>query len=144
MAWTGFADDLVFVFEDADVAVYEQNMFVGSAAVLTPVVSGEEVPALHIIETSGAGATLVHNTVQPGYLNPSAQVTARHEEYQQAYDLAMAAWRACWPIENQFVGSGEVLPWYLWIRPTQQPTDLGVGDDGKVRIGFNVVARMRP
>lgn len=144
MAWTGFADDLVFVFEDAEVAVYEQNLFVSTAAVVSPVVSGESVPSLHVIETSGAGADLIHNTITPGYLNPSAQVTAKHEEYQQAFDLAMAAWNACWQIKNQFVGSGEVLPWYLWLRPTQQPFDMGVDADGKARVGFNVVARMRP
>jgi hypothetical protein len=139
-----FADDLKFVMEDEDVAVYGQNLFIGTAAVIAPVVSGEEVASLHIIETGGTGALLVHNVLTPGYLQPGAQITGRHHEYQEAYDMAKAAYDACWTVRNQFVGSGEVLPWYLWVRPLQEPTDLGIGEDGRVRVGFNVLARMRP
>jgi hypothetical protein len=82
--------------------------------------------------------------IRPAYLNNTAQVVARASTYAAAESKAWSAYLALFGVRNRYVGSGDVLPWYLWIRPLQQPTDLGVDGVGNIRVGFNVAGRMRP
>lgn len=138
-----FLDDLVFLMEDQNVAQAGVNLWYSTRATIPKLPSGQA--SLVMTETGGAGPEMTHNlVVRPAYLNPSAQLVARAETYAAARSMAQAAWDACFAVRNQYIGSGDTLPWYLWIRPLQEPTDFGVDPAGSIRVGFNVTARMRP
>lgn len=133
-------DDIVTVLEDAGVGVLGVNIFVGSRATVPAVVSGEV--SLHVVATPGTSPEHTHNSViVPGYVQPGAQLCARGEDLDLCYALAQDAYNACYAVRNQFINSG----WYKWIRPTQEPYDLGgVDDRDQVRVAFNVLGNKRP
>jgi hypothetical protein len=54
--------------------------------------------------------------------------------------MAAAAYAALFKIRNQFINSG----WYKWIKPLQEPADIGLDTTGQARIVFNVIANKRP
>jgi hypothetical protein len=136
-------DDIIYVLEQAGVATPATNLFVGPLAVVPrQLPSGQ--PVLVITATPGAGPTETHNiTNAPSYTNPGAQLAGHGIDYDETVALVQDAYDALYPIRNQYVGSGSVLPWYLWIRPLQEPFPIGVDAQGVIRVVFNVTARRR-
>jgi hypothetical protein len=135
-------DDIAFVLEEEDVAERGVNLYGTSAAKMPKLASGA---AIHIADTGGTSPERIHNlTIKPGYLNTTAQVTSRGATYEAAEALAWEAWYALFAVRNRFVGSGDIQPWYMWIKPLQNPTDLGVDGVGNIKVGFNIEGRMRP
>ena len=139
MSWL---DDVAFILEEADVAERGTDLYGTSAAKVPKLPSGA---ALHIADTGGTNPERTHNLVlRPAYLNTTAQITGRGATYDEAEAKAWEAWYALFAVRNRYVGSGDVQPWYMWIKPLQNPTDLGVDGVGNIKVGFNVTGRMRP
>jgi hypothetical protein len=112
------------------------DLFLSSRANVPFLASG----CLQIIETGGTAPLSVHNrTEAPGYLRPTAQVTARAGTYPLARALAKEAYEALY-VTNIFINSG----WYLFIRPLQEPFDGVTDERGQARVYFNVRAERRP
>jgi hypothetical protein len=114
-------------------------MFATQMSTIPYLVSG--LPTLNVVPTGGSGGDRTQNLVsRPSYLKPSASITVRAGTYEQAYDMAQAAFDACTGVRNQFINSG----WYLWLRPVQsQPYPLGPDGREQVMVRFNVNAYMR-
>lgn len=135
-----FENDLITLFGEQAVGVYETDMFATSAAEIPILPSGE--PTLNVTVSGGSSPVRVQNNVmRPGYLLPSGAVTCRAGSYDQAFDMAQAAYDACTSVHNRLIGSG----WYLWIRPVQSvPFDFGhEPGSGQPRVRFTVNAYMK-
>lgn len=133
MAWL---DDLVSLLSPG-VAVYGTSLFVSSRAVI-PTGDG---PYLALIETGGSGPRRTQNAVAtPAYVQPGAQVIAFASTEPAAKTMITNAYNVLVGVSNRLVGS----VWYLWIRPLQEPFDMGLDEAGRIRIGFNVIALKRP
>lgn len=108
----------------------------GRKAVIPP----GDGPFTVVIPTGGREADYVHNDGgSKSYANPSAQIVVR----AKSFDVAMARAKAIEPVlrvVNTTV-SGTV---YLFLRPVQEPFDLGPDESGRARVAFNVVAQKRP
>jgi hypothetical protein len=131
-----FLDDLVTQLEADNVGTLRVNLFRGAKTAVPMLASG--AATLHLIETGGGGPEHTqNNTIFPSYLHPSAQLTARADNYDNARAMADAAYRSLVKVRNQFINSG----WYRSIKPLQEPNEaMGVDDRGQVRILFNVTA----
>lgn len=129
-----WVDDLGTVLVNAGVGTLGTNIFAGTAATI-PTGAG---PYLSIIETPGLAPELVQNA--DSYRHPSVQILVRAKSPSAANTMARAAYNALRVIQNQTIGS----TWYLSIRPRQEPFDLGVDDNGRARVAFNVLGHNRP
>jgi hypothetical protein len=130
-----FLDDLASVLVGGGLGTLGTDLFLSSRAVVPALPSGSTV---HIIETGGTAPHNTHNsTASPAYLQPGAQITVRANDYRVAITKARAVYESLYGIRNEFIGSG----WYLWVKPLQEPFDLGVEDNGQSRVAFNVIAR---
>lgn len=130
-------EDLISVLEEENVGVYNTNIFASSRSVQPRIPSGDA--SLVVIETPGPGSIGTHNSLErPASLQPAAQITGRAKDYAPARAMAQLAYDALYLVRNRYVNSG----WYLWMRPQQEPADLGTDPQGFVRVGFNVVGRI--
>lgn len=134
-----FEDDLLTLFENQSVGDPDTNMFATQMSTIPYLASGSAT--LNIVPTGGGAGDRTQNLVsRPSYLKPSASITVRAGTYEDAYDMAQAAFDACTGVHNQFINSG----WYLWVRPVQsQPYPLGPDGREQVLVRFNVNAYMR-
>lgn len=131
--------DIITVLEGASVGTFNADLFASTMADVPLLASG--VPTVAVVETGGTAPDNTQNaTVTPAYLQPGAQVMVRGGDYVATMAKARAAYNALFAVRNQFINSG----WYVSIRPTQEPFDLGVDDRGQARVAFNVLGKKRP
>lgn len=136
-------DDLVTILETAGVGVYGTTIFVGSKAALPTLESESEVAFVSIIAGGGASPEGTHNLVDvPAYVKPSAQIVARAMKYSLAEAKALEAYSALFKVRNQFVNG----TWWRQVTMKQEPFDLGVDDNQRPRVAFNIdcVKRLSP
>jgi len=117
-------------------ATLNTNLFLGSMPTI-PVGTG---PFLSIAETGGSGPDYVQNQAAPAYVYPSAQFVARSKSYPVARAMAQSAYDAVAGIHNQTVNG----TWYMFIKPAQQIFDLGLDEDERARVAFNIFCCKRP
>jgi hypothetical protein len=132
-------DDIATQLENEGVATLGVNLRASTKAAVRVLTSG--AASLHIISTGGTTPDGTQNSViTPAYINPSAQIVARADDYKTAEAMAFAAYFALVKVRNQFINSG----WYQSIKPLQQPFDGGVDERGQVKVVFNVLGKSRP
>jgi hypothetical protein len=133
-----WVDDIATVLVAAAVGTQNASIFTSTKAEI-PTGNG---PYLSIIETPGLPPvrmySAVPNTVD--YKQPAAQILVRARNAGDAFTMARAAWNALAAIRNQLIGT----TWHLYIRPQQEPYDLGVDDNDRARVAFNVLGYNRP
>lgn len=108
------------------------RLFFGSVVTLP---TDKVLPILTIIETGGLAPVYIQNSARPAYQQPAAQIVGRAGSYNTARLTAVAAYNAVLDIENELVNGVK----YLYIRPLQEPFDLGPDDAGRARVAFNVL-----
>jgi hypothetical protein len=127
-----FEDDLVKLLVDAGVGLFGTNIFV-SSAVTIPTGDG---PFLSVIATGGQPPDRTHNQIQPpAYVRPGAQIVTRAKTYVAAKNMAQAA-AAALNVRNVEINS----VWYREVSTRQQPFDMGLDSEKRVRVAFNVLA----
>ena len=140
MSW---GDDLVTLMDDAGVGTLNVDLFKSTKSSV-PIVIGSGA-VVTIIETSGSGPERTQNSViRPGYIRPSAMITARAHAYPVAQAKAQDAYDAVVFVRNSWVVSFVSSGWYREINPLQEPFDMGLDSRGQARCGFNVTAVKRP
>lgn len=137
MPFNSFATDLVTVLiEDDVVEALNTDAYIGTRVAIPMLSSGRAT--VQVIEYPGTGNENTHNaTLRPAFLQPRAQVVARADTYQVAYDMAMAAYNSLFGIRNRFINSG----WYQRVTPLQPPFDLGLDDRKQSKVAFNVAGK---
>ena len=131
--------DVVWLFEEANLARFGIDLFTGSKAIL-PRGPG---PFCTLVESGGQPPDGTHNMVdRPAYVQPSVQVMWRGDDYDATRDRAQASFEVLYRTRNQFVNA----TWWVRVLMKQQPFDLGPDDVGRPRIVFNidVLKRMSP
>jgi len=124
--------DLVWLFEQAALATYGTDLFIGSKAVLPKTYPG---PICTLVETGGLNPAGTHNrTDVPAYVRPSVQVMWRGRIYDDARAKSQASYELIYPVRNRFVNG----TWWVSVLMKQEPFDLGPDDVGRPRIVFNV------
>ncbi len=132
-------DDIATQLTAEGVAALGVDLRASTKAAVRVMASGRA--SLHIIATGGSSPDNTHNSViTPAYINPSAQLVSRADDYKTAETMAFAAYFALYKVRNQFINSG----WYQSIKPLQEPFDGGVDERGQVKVVFNVVGKCRP
>ena len=131
-----FAEDLIFLIEEAHLGTYGTDLFKGSKAVI-PEGPG---PFTSIIETGGASPVGTHNSVAvPAYVRPSAQIVVRAEDYDVAMTRAREIYSLLFPIRNRFVNG----TWWVKTQLIQEPFDLQLDDNELARVAFNLDCEKR-
>lgn len=102
-----FARELVQILRDAGVdelqigqKVYTIKLLVGSTSGLP---TANDDGSVHITETGGTGPELLHNQTMPAYHRPSAQIVARHRDYDISRQIANRAYDALVAVKNATV-----------------------------------------
>ncbi len=85
-------------------------------------------------ETGGTAPAYLMNSKDPQILNPSLQLVAADEDYDAAMTLARIAYNSLGSVRGEYLGS----TYYFWVRPIQEPFPLGVDENNRPRIAFNV------
>lgn len=153
MSW---ATDIVAVLEQDGVGTYGVDIFIGGSKVL-PKAEDHPGPLLSIVQSPGLGQDRTQNAViVPAYQRPEASIVARAVDYADAEEMAWKAYYSLGKVHNQYIGSGQSFvgsgdafvgdngTWYREIRPRQEPFELGLDDDKRMRIAFNVLGDKRP
>ncbi len=153
MSWV---TDIVAVLEGDGVGSYDVDIFIGGKKVL-PKPEDFPGPLLSIVQSPGLGQERTQNAViVPAYQRPEAQIVARAVDYDEAEEMAWKAYYSLAKVRNQYVGSGQSFvgsgdtfagdkgTWYREIRPRQEPFELSLDGDNRVRIAFNVLGDKRP
>lgn len=97
---------------------------------------------LKIIQTGGPPPIRTHNSViTPAYVRPTAQFIAVAARYEDADTMAKQAYDSLVGRRN-IVVSGDVF--YREINPLQEPFDLGLDQNGRAQVAFNIMAIKRP
>jgi hypothetical protein len=126
-------EDLGAVLIEHGVGTPGLNMFYSTRALIPPGVG----PYIILIATGGMAPDYVQNdTTGPAYQHPGAQVLTRGGDPQATMAKALAAYYALAGVCNRYINGN----WYLSIKPTQEPRDIGEDDTGnRVQIVFNVI-----
>jgi hypothetical protein len=133
-----WVDDIATVLVSAGVGVIYTSIFASTKATI-PTGDG---PYLSIIETPGMEPDYMHSSVPNtlDYKRPAAQILVRARNYSAAQTMARAAFNALAAVRMQTIGT----TYHLYIRPQQEPFDLGVDDNDRARVAFNVRGYNRP
>jgi hypothetical protein len=135
-----FLDDLVATLAASGCGTWGTEIFTSTKSEIPIVASGGVTSgaSLQLIDTGGTAPDNTQNcTIRPAFLRPSAQIVARANSKKDAERLAFRAYFVLFGIRNRFIGQN----WYRSVRPLQQPTDLGLDDQGgQIKYGFNVIA----
>lgn len=138
-----WSSELIHILSGAGVGLPNVNMFVSSARTLPKGLG----PFLTVIPTGGSGPENTQSQVTvPAYQLPGAQIVCRSTSFTLAENMARNAYNALFAVTNEWVGSGVLSPtgtWYRKIRPTQEPFDLGLDADDRIRVAFNVLGEKR-
>lgn len=138
-----FLDEIAARLVAQNVGVLGTNIFLSSAAKL-PAGDG---PYLTLTETGGAAVGgfrgeggRIQNAAGRHVQSPGAQVAVRAKTYQAARTMSKAAYLALDGVWNTTLSS----VFYVSITARQEPTDLGLDENGRVVIVFNIDAVKQP
>jgi hypothetical protein len=93
-------------------------------------------PFLSIIQTPGIAPTRIQNQTAAATRRPTAQVVARAATYPAARAKAEAAFAALDGRFNVTINGTR----YLSITARQEPGDLGLDEQNRPKVGFNIDA----
>ena len=126
-----FLDEIKDRLVAQGVGTFGSDIFLGSKAVIP---SGDG-PFLSLTETGGSGATRTHNGSPVS--RPSAQILARAKSYVAARTKLKSAYDALGGAKglHNVTLSGT---FYQSVVPRQEPTDIGLDDDDRPMIVFNI------
>lgn len=133
MTWP---EDLMTQLAAEGVGTAAVNLFISSRAASPR----STAPMLIIFETGGTGSMLTQNSVGDAYEFPSAQILVRGADYAAVRAMADAAYDALTKVRNQMLNG----TWYVSIRGLQKFIDMGLDENGHVRLAFNVLGTKRP
>jgi Bacteriophage minor capsid protein len=98
-------------------------------------------PYIAITATGGTGNIRTQNSVAvPAYQRPSAQLRVHATSYVAARTMAKLAYNAVCGVRNRTVNS----VWYREIFVENEPFDMGLDDNQRSRVAFNISAVKRP
>ncbi len=129
-----FATDVVARLVAASVVTVAQS---GVAPMIQVPTTGK---FLTVREYGGEEPDWIHNApTVPSHRRPRAQVIARGADWDEAAALAEAAYLAV--IARDEILSGTR---YLYLVPSQEPFPLGLDDNGRPMVAFNIRGMKRP
>jgi hypothetical protein len=131
-----FLDEIAARLVAQGVGVIGSSIFLGSKAVI-PTGDG---PYLSLTETGGSGPTRVHNVPGAKTQRPTAQIAVRARSYLVARTKAKEAYLALDGVWNTTIGG----VFYQKITARQEPTDIGLDDEKRPMIVFNIDAEKAP
>jgi Bacteriophage minor capsid protein len=130
-------DEIAAKLVAGGVGVLGSSIFIGSRTAL-PSGAG---PYLTLIETGGYLPIRTHNsTSNPAYQRPSFQIMCRASGYKAARLMCQNAYDALAGVRNVTLNG----TWYLEISPMQEPIDMGLDENGRARVAFNIEVVKRP
>jgi hypothetical protein len=116
---------------------FGKDLTVGST---TKIPTGDG-PIVSLHETGGTAPVERQNRVGNPYRRPSTQILVRARQASVARAKIAAVYQAFVGIRNQVIGDN----FYLWIRPVQEPSDMGMPDDQeRAQYVFNITAMSGP
>lgn len=124
-------DELAAKLVASGVGVLAKSIFIGSRTAL-PNGAG---PYLTLIETGGYFPLRTHNSVSvPAYQRPTFQIMCRAATYPAARLMCQNAYDAFAGVRNELLSG----TWYLEISPIQELMDMGLDENGRARVAFNI------
>jgi|SRR5579864_8535052 len=131
-------EEIVNVLENASVGVAGATIFAGSRAII-PAGAG---PFLSVRETGGTKPLKTQETTgsHVAYQEPGAQVVVRGADEVFTRAMTVNAYNALLAVRNQTI----LGTWYLWINALQEPIDLGLDGQQRIKLAFNIMGRKRP
>lgn len=127
-----FGSDLIGLFESRGRGVFGSTLFLGSKSL------PKAGTVLTVIETGGMAPSRVHNRTPPAIRRPGAQISVRSDSRTAAAALAGQAYADVCDVLNMDLNGTR----YLAITPRQEPFDMGTEDDGRIKVGFNVLGEV--
>lgn len=131
-----FLDEIAARLAALSVGTPGSNIILGSKGTV-PVGDG---PYLSLTETGGNGPRRVHNYPGPNTQRPSAQVLVRASNYVAARTMAKAAYQALDGVFNTTLSG----TFYQSIVARQEPTDIGLDEQKRPMIVFNIEVEKSP
>ena len=131
-----FLDEIADRLAAQGVGTVGSSIFKGSKAVI-PTGDG---PYLSLTETGGTMPTRIMNESRGHTQRPTAQILARAKNYSTARAMCKAAYDALDGVFNTAL-NGTI---YQRIVARQEPTDLGLDENGRVMIVFNIEVEKTP
>jgi hypothetical protein len=126
-----FADDIIFLFQEATLGTPGVDLFIGPR----PIVSNTAVATLTVIPTGGQAPEGTHNlTDVPAYVRPAAQIVCRATTQAAAEAKIQLAYNKLFQVRNRLVNG----TWYRQITIVQEPFPIGEDDNDLVRFVFNI------
>lgn len=125
-----FLDEIAARLVAQGVGTISSSIFLGSKAVI-PTGDG---PYISLTETGGSGPTFVHNTSGSNTQRPTAQILVRAKSYLVARSKAKEAYLALNGVWNTTIAG----VFYQKITARQEPTDIGLDDENRPMIVFNI------
>jgi hypothetical protein len=113
-----------------------RTIFISSKAVI-PEGAG---PYISIRDTGGTGSTWTQDKAGPATRRPTAQIVTRASGYGVARAKAEQAYAALNGVWGQTINSVS----YISITARQEPTDIGLDDEGRIMLSFNIDAEKAP
>lgn len=127
-----FLDDIAARLVSQGVGVIGSSIILGSKGAIP---SGDG-PYISLTETGGVAPTRVHNKKTPNTKRPTAQVVVRAKSYQVARAKSSEAYVALDGIFNTSLSG----TFYQKITARQEPTDIGLDEETRPMIAFNIDA----
>jgi L-asparaginase/Glu-tRNA(Gln) amidotransferase subunit D len=131
-----FPEDLIVQLVAEAVGTAAVNLHISSKSASPKT----DAPNLFILETGGTSSLRTQDKQGDAYENPSAQILVRGKEYAVVRAMLSAAYDALVKVRNTTLNG----TWYVEIRGLQKFIDLGLDENGHVRVAFNVLATKRP
>lgn len=132
-----FLDEIAARLVAQGVGVIGSSIFLGSKAVI-PAGDG---PYISLTESGGSGPTRIHNKAGANTQRPTAQIAVRARSYLVARSKAKEAYLALDGVWNTALSGGV---FYQKITARQEPTDIGLDDEKRPMIAFNIDAEKAP
>lgn len=132
-----FIDEISARLVTQGVGVEGVNLFTSSKASIP---SGDG-PYMTLLETGGSGASLTHNDTATEH--PTAQILARASTYPAARAMCAAAYMALGGPNGLFNISLSGV-FYLSIKARQNPTDMGLDEETRATVVFNIECEKQP
>jgi len=131
----GFMVDLLTLLSQASLVTLGQDAFGGAGSD----VPGGDGPYTVIAQTGGLAGLYQHSEPGPWLERPSAQLSVRARTAELAWAQAQRCYDLLNGLTNRWVGP----QFYLYIRASQPPFDMGIDTAGRVKVGFNLRGEAR-
>jgi hypothetical protein len=131
-----FLDEIAARLVAQGVGILGSSIILGSKGVI-PEGDG---PYISLTETGGSGPTRIHNIAGANPQRPTAQIAVRARSYLVARAKAKEAYLALNGVWNTTISG----VFYQKITARQEPTDIGLDDEKRPMIVFNIDAEKAP